>query len=542
MTSTTNSDSTNSNQQLYAIVSTIIVSLMMACLGITLVLFVSKLVPGMSANYLPILGFLFALEQLSSFKKTKRFLIFSRSWFIYQFTQWVFILLVLKIVLLIAKPPESFRLIIQLWQLDFFTYFFDSDYIFAVIFILVIWIVCGYFAILLDEMSLKELLIKYETISVAPIYKPPVRERLLGLIFALGFIQVMLTALLRINLRMLLAGDLKNLAVQPLPYLAAGAWNVLLYFLLGLVLMSISQFTRLNARWHFQKIEITPQLGMRWATYSILFIVFLSVVASLLPTDYSLGFLSVLGYIIRYIVDFLLYIFGFIFSLVIVFFNLLLSLMGLTPQSQVSLPSREFSSPEPPMDTDASTVYPWLEVVKSLLFWMVFLGVIGFSVYQFFRQHEGIWSAIHRTPGFSWLTRIFQWLLGGFRRVNKRLFQAVEVRIQRFRRRREKSFLSKVPRFLNLRKLSPRQRVYFFFMAMIRRGGESGIRRQESQTPYEYAGRLEGRIPDVDHDVNSLTTAFVEARYSQRDIDEDEAGLVKRSWEKIRSALRSIGK
>ena len=75
---------------------------------------------------------------------------------------------------------------------------------------------------------------------------------------------------------------------------------------------------------------------------------------------------------------------------------------------------------------------------------------------------------------------------------------------------------------------------------MIRRGGEQGLARKGSQTPYEYAAALEDAIPEVDDEVASLTSAYVNARYSRSEVDDVQVGLVKTYWERIRGALRSF--
>ena len=51
-----------------------------------------------------------------------------------------------------------------------------------------------------------------------------------------------------------------------------------------------------------------------------------------------------------------------------------------------------------------------------------------------------------------------------------------------------------------------------------------------------------GTLPEVDEEVASITEAFVEARYSRQDVDDSQAGRVKRYWERIRGALRSFRK
>jgi hypothetical protein len=76
-------------------------------------------------------------------------------------------------------------------------------------------------------------------------------------------------------------------------------------------------------------------------------------------------------------------------------------------------------------------------------------------------------------------------------------------------------------------------------MMMLRRGQESGIPRQPSQTPFEYGEKLESNLPDVDMDLKSMTDAFVEARYSRHPITPDRARHVYNYWEKIKRAFRS---
>jgi hypothetical protein len=93
-------------------------------------------------------------------------------------------------------------------------------------------------------------------------------------------------------------------------------------------------------------------------------------------------------------------------------------------------------------------------------------------------------------------------------------------------------------RWINPRKLSPRQQVQFYYLAMLRRGGEHGHARQPTQTPYEYARTLESQIPEIDQDVEGITDEFVKARYSRHDIPPEHVGLVRRYWERIKRALR----
>jgi hypothetical protein len=93
-------------------------------------------------------------------------------------------------------------------------------------------------------------------------------------------------------------------------------------------------------------------------------------------------------------------------------------------------------------------------------------------------------------------------------------------------------------RWINPRKLSPRQQVQFYYLAMLRRSGEKGHPRQPTQTPYEYARTLESQLPEVDQDVDGITDEFITARYSRHDIPLEHVGLVRRYWERIKQALK----
>jgi len=534
-------DSTQINQNQFNLINNLLVSLMMVCVSLTVILFVQKIIPDWNALFLPIVIFFVSLERLTTFKKVQRLTIFTKPWFLFHISQWVGILIILKTILLFADPPESWRMLFQLWRIDFSENFFDTAFLLSTIFVIVIWLIAGYFASLMKEMSLEEVLLRYETAILAPAEGPPARERLLGSVFGLGFVLVILTALMRVNFRMLIQGEkIGSLGIQPLPYLAAGAWNVLFYFLLGLSLVSISQLARLNARWYFQKIKVSPKLVSKWAIYSITFILLLSVVASLLPTNYSLGFLSVIAYILKLIWSVVYFVFGILLSILIFLIGQLARLFGVKPVENEPLPPPDFIIPEVPTEMVPTGADPWLDLVKSLVFWLVFVGVAGFSMYQFLRQHEGALKILREMPGLNWLMKVWQWLSGVSKGINHRISKAVTSSIERIRSRGKRQATPAFGRILRLRSLTPRQRIYYFFFAMLQKGEVGGLKRGDAQTPHEYAHILELAVPDVDDEIAHLTDAFVEARYSRKDVDDERAGIVKRYWGRIRAALRSI--
>jgi hypothetical protein len=178
--------------------------------------------------------------------------------------------------------------------------------------------------------------------------------------------------------------------------------------------------------------------------------------------------------------------------------------------------------------------------VKSILFWLIFLGIIVFSVHYYLQQHKQVAERLRRFPllrGF-WqaLVGLKNWFLG----VNSNVAASIQTGWKRLVNSRKAGLPSASWGYVNLRRLSPREKVIFFYMAMIRRGGEQGLARRPDQTPLEYSKTLRARLPEVGAEVDSLTDQFMEARYSRHEIQADQAGRVRQYWERIKRAMRSI--
>lgn len=62
--------------------------------------------------------------------------------------------------------------------------------------------------------------------------------------------------------------------------------------------------------------------------------------------------------------------------------------------------------------------------------------------------------------------------------------------------------------------------------------------RQISETPLEFAKDLKEAWPESDTDVDALTQAFLEARYSPQPIEAPKANTIKQLWKTLRTTLR----
>ncbi len=87
--------------------------------------------------------------------------------------------------------------------------------------------------------------------------------------------------------------------------------------------------------------------------------------------------------------------------------------------------------------------------------------------------------------------------------------------------------------------LSPREQIRYFYLSTVHRAGEQGVPRADNETPLEYVRDLKEQWPEAQSELDELTQAFVEARYSPQPIDRSAVARVKEEWKRIRERLRS---
>jgi hypothetical protein len=301
------------------------------------------------------------------------------------------------------------------------------------------------------------------------------------------------------------------------------------------------QFIQLQARWQAMRISVSAQLAKDWVKFSLVFLFLLMGLVLLLPTNYALGFLDLLGYALGFVLRLFIFVLQFVWLLLFFLIGLLLWPFR---QSSGDAPTR-FTPPqleiEPPAYPEGLSP-PWVEVLRSFFFWGVFLGVLVFAFVQYARQHEGVIAVVRGLAIYRWGHQFWRWLRKLFRGVNQRVSSAVTTGMARLRLIVEADRAGGPARLIHLGSLSPRRQIYFFFLAMLRRGREHGIPRKPWQTPYEYAATLKGELEEANEQIGDLTDSYVEARYSRHKVEVKHANLARWSWVRVRRALRSVGR
>ena len=95
-------------------------------------------------------------------------------------------------------------------------------------------------------------------------------------------------------------------------------------------------------------------------------------------------------------------------------------------------------------------------------------------------------------------------------------------------------------RLWSLRSLSATQLVRYFYLSALRRANRAGSGRAAHQTPYEYEAELCEQLLPAEPDLHAPTEAFVEGRYGQREFETEDIGPIRRSWRRLRAALRGL--
>ena len=524
------------NVNVFRFLGYLLVFLMMACAVMSLGMLIQNVLPGWHSGIIAgILSFI-VIDRLYTYRGMRSLIPLSSEWAIAILSQWLLILLVMRFLLSYADGLDSLRADLALFARGYLAELFSLEYVVSVLLALLVWYLTGRFLDLLEEIGLDPVLALNEgSISIGTV---PAHERLVGLIFSFGIGLVILTALARVDMQSTFSNveGLPRVALNRLSGAEAGA---LLYFVFGLALLSLSRLMSLQTHWNRLRIPVSSKnLTRQWGVYSLLFLLILAVMVSLLPAGDSFGFFSVLGTLINFLLGILFFLGQLIISLILLLVSLPFALFGQVPPA-LRLPPPPPLPVLPPVEAapPITSGVAWA-MVRSILLWGSLVLILIFVIVQFVRQHGGLRAALRKSRLTNWLAMAWQWLSRSMDKAGANLSQAIADGWQSLISRLEAKRILPPASLLRLRALNPRRQIYFFYLAMIRRGGEQGVPRGPSQTPSEYAVTLEKALPSAEGDIDSITEAFVEARYSRREVDSRDVAAVRATWGRIRRAFQ----
>jgi hypothetical protein len=516
------------NERFVSFLNHAIVVLMMASLTIAVVQIGKRLFPDWDGWYLIFVAAVISMEAMVARRLAKNLTVLERDWLFFRGAELIVLLVSLRIFLYGLRGINQLREDVLQYGLEIQNYFVGGEFIFLAFFAMFIWGLSTAFSRDLAGLERYVYSEDREILRFSLQDRDIARQNIVTRVFIIGGLLIFLSFLVRLDLGILW---------RDRPSLQGGGINILVFFMLGLVLFSITQYSTAKIVWVYDRAEISQDVGKNWLFYGLVFLLGLVVLVSLLPTGYSLGFLDLINYGL-----YLLSLVGqFIWFVVLYLLYLLGSLLRSSAETDVLPPPTQ----PPPIlrpenfTSGAPEALPWLDVLRSAIFWIVFVAAVYLAFTYFFRQNRDFLREFVKLPGIHWFARLVQWLRARFMRFSIGIPQTIRDSLRRLRSTQLVAGQGKRVRFFNPRNLSPRMRVFFFYLAMVRRGDKQGARRKPSETPFEYAEDLKNSFPDVEGEVDLLTQTFVRAKYSQQEITADQAGVVRRLWGRIRSAMSS---
>lgn len=516
------------------VVRPLAIAAMLTCVAIALAQLMDSLKVVWPGRAMAWLVFIVSLESIHAQRLLTRMSVENRDRFRFRFVEWVVIILLVRFGVYLEYGPERLSSDFSAWAANMGS-FFSMGFVINCIIIAAFWGVALALTTTLQELEATPLE-KMPPVtdpdhylrSTMPHHGRVDRQSRLNRITSIFFVGGVLI--------LLLAGG-SRVDVQELVALSHSAssgiiLNVLVYFILGFLLISQARYTILKANWDLQDIPILGDMGRRWLLLLIGFLALVGLVSALLPVNYSVSMLDSIGLVVRWILYIIVQVAFFLLFLVSYLIGLILNLFMGAPKPDATGMASPMSQPPLPV-TEAGGPASWWLLLRSLLFWSVLAGIVGYSLYHFAAYRLGLFQNLRVRRFLAWLRIFWEGFRDSSRRTMQRMRERIAARLAAQRARMERQRW----RYVNVRSLSPRDRVRYFYLSILYRSAQEGLPRPKWATPLEYEQLLLRELPDVANQVDDLTQAFLEARYSEHDLDDDRVGAVQSVWRSVRRAL-----
>jgi hypothetical protein len=514
-------DAFRNNQTWAMTISYVAVIGMVTCLAIALLPLIDWALSG-DAGFIPPMAFLVSLECVISFRVLRMLAREPQERIYFRISEIIILIFAIKLFVEFRHGLGYFLQNLSRWQSNFSESFFSPEFLVALAVMTAMWWITWWYGSDLVEMETDEFILSAASAEAVPSNRRGIHQGLIGRVLIIGWLIVILTVL----------GQ-----YQVIPGATQTNFtNVIAYFIFGLLLLSQTNFAAWRAAWGYERATINRNLAQRWLGYSLAFLLAISLLALLLPTRYAYSLFPMLSYLLGLFLAIIQFVFAIVMVPIFFLAGLLARLFGTDDVTIEKLAPPAFLPPESDPAMAANPAF-WWDLLKSVAFWAVFIVIIVLAFAQYARQNEQVAGFLRRIFRWRWAIKAFEWLRETFGGVRQNIAELLQAGINRLRTVRSGVSLE-TWRYLNPRRLSTRQRILFYYLALVRRAGETGAPRQPAQTPQEYAQNLSSAHPEVTPDLAAITEAFVEARYTQHPVSDEQASFVKRLWEQLRRTLR----
>ncbi len=286
---------------------------MITCGAAVLIQFLLWFFPTLDPRGMLLACALAALEAMLSFWLIKRLPTAQRQTAWYRGTEVLILLVALKFFTELRSGTASFWSNFLLWSVAFPSNILNLHYILTALPVMAAWYAGTLFAADLFLLGSAEAASLDERSKTTP-----VRDLILRRFLTLGMAVILLAGI-----------PLQRVFPTSRPAEAAIAPAASAYFVLGIVLLSLTRYASLETTWLEAKLAIPAQIPRRWFATSALILAVLVFLISWLPTNYGLGLFDTLNAVFHIITQAFITLFSLLGALIV----LLAGLFGKSPAS-----------------------------------------------------------------------------------------------------------------------------------------------------------------------------------------------------------------
>ncbi len=514
---------------LQEIVRPLAIAVMLTCIAIALSALLARIVPEWPGRFFVVLVFFVSLESVQAYRILAHRDVGQRDRLRFRVVEWVTLLLIIRFGVYLHLGWDRLLEDAALWTANALA-IIDYGFVMMAMLTLVFWYMALTLAQAIWELEVTPLEHipdvtdpRYYLRATMPRHGQTDRAGRISMIMAIyllgGTSLLMFTGMAQFDLQMLEA--LPNARLGSL-----GA-NALVYFAVGMLLFSQARYTVLRAQWELQGIAVRGRIGERWMALAILFLLMVALGAVLLPSGYSVPIFEAVSVAARWLAWIVTQLVLLIIFAVAVAMRWLLDLFTGQPGPQPRYPTLQPTPAPPEGATGRGTTLAW-QILRSLLFWWALLGIAAYSVLHFVGDRLHLLAWLRRTKGWAWLSQLADRIRRAWRRAWALAGGAVrQWREAATRRQRAQLPAVRTRRHISLKRLSPRDRARYYYLAALRQTSRAGLARPAQLTPNEYREVLVEQIPEATSEAEELTGIFHEARYSSHPIDDETASRAR---------------
>ena len=300
----------------------------------------------------------------------------------------------------------------------------------------------------------------------------------------------------------------------------------IVYFMLGLLLLTFGHLAALRARWQLAKLPTESTIARNWPFYAFGLLLVVAVAAFLMPLGGTFRLAQLMGLAMRMISGAVYLILGLIMGLLALLFG--------GDEEPVEEPEREPPEMGTPQieQVQQAEAPPWL---GGTVFWIIVALLLGYAAYIYL-QGRGV--------NFQLLLAWLRQFLLGWRQIGVAFNEWRARTLTPLEEEEGKSGRSRVRRWLDelmLGRLPPDEQVRYFYVSTLESAAEHGMRRRPGETPHRFQARLGEVVESEDEEAaERLTAGFVRIEFARQSTEATAVPLLKRAWTQVRGALASL--